>query len=474
MIFTSFEFIFFFALVLGLRALCKSFAVEKIFLLVASYFFYGSWKPAYMLLLLAVSSFDYFIGTRLPGIASPARRRIFLAMSLVLNLGLLGIFKYTNFFLSNLQNIATWLGYSVHFARLDIVLPAGISFFTFQSMSYTIDVYRGKLTPCRRYTDFLLFVAFFPQLFAGPIVRAVDFLPQLARRVRASLREIEHGLAQFALGAVKKVVISDQISPHVDQIFANPGLYDAPTLLFSMFGYAAQIYCDFSGYSDMAIGLARMMGYRFGDNFRMPYAAATIAEFWQRWHISLSSWLRDYLYIPLGGNRGTAARTAANLMATMLLGGLWHGASWNFIIWGALHGSALILQRQITPHSTRLLVRLGRVPNFLWACVGRTATLTVVLVGWVFFRAQGLGNATHFLTRIARWDTSGIRTLSPQILTACAVLTLIHLTIQRDRDWVAEIPERSIAYRILAYAFLLFCIVAFGASDSSAFIYFQF
>jgi len=301
MIFTSYEFVLFFAAVLAIRSCLRNFSAEKWFLLVASYVFYMSWSIPCGFLILATSLVDFCVGIGLGRIESPRQRKLLLVVSIFANLGVLGCFKYTNFFLANTSGLLGMLGFQVPRWHYDILLPAGISFFTFQSMTYTIETYRGKIKPCHSLRDFLLFVAFFPQLLAGPINRAVELLPQFARRVRASLVDFEAGLVQFGLGAVKKLVISDQIAPNVDLIFSNPGSYDGFTLLQGAIGYGIQIYCDFSGYSDMAIGCARMMGFRFMENFQMPYSSTNITEFWRRWHISLSSWFRDYLYIPLGG-----------------------------------------------------------------------------------------------------------------------------------------------------------------------------
>ena len=467
MIFTSFEFILFFLMVLLVRQGLLSFEKEKWFLLAASYLFYASWSLPCLGLILFTSLVDYFIGLRLARLDDAAGRKRLLVLSLVLNLGVLGFFKYTNFLIDNAAAGLSLLGFKGVLPHFDILLPAGISFFTFQSMSYTIDVYRRHIQPCQSWRDFLLFVAFFPQLVAGPIVRAADFLPQLLRRVRGTAADVESGLALFALGAVKKAVLSDQLAPHVEMIFATPGQFDAVTLLQGAVGYALQIYCDFSGYSDMAIGCARMMGYRFLDNFQMPYSAANITEFWRRWHISLSTWLRDYLYIPLGGNRLGTGRTYVNLLLTMVLGGLWHGASWNFVIWGALHGAALALHKLWLSRMGPAVGRLRGVSKLGWELFSRALTLAVVLLGWCFFRAQTFGGAWQFVRRIVTWDMAGDRVWSHQILVALAAVVLVHLLISKESHWAEEMPERHPVQRILAYAALLILIVCLGATDAS-------
>jgi alginate O-acetyltransferase complex protein AlgI len=474
MIFTSFEFALFFAAVVLLRHWLTNFEVEKWFLLVASYLFYMSWSLPCLGLILFTSLVDYFIGLRLGKVEDPAGRKSLLVFSLILNLGVLGYFKYTNFFLDNTGSVLSLLGFKIQIPHYDILLPAGISFFTFQSMSYTIDVYRRHLQPCQSCRDFLLFVAFFPQLVAGPIVRAADFLPQLLKRVRGTAVDVEAGLALFALGVVKKIVVSDQIAPHVEMIFANPGQFDAVTLLQGALGYTVQIYCDFSGYSDMAIGCARMMGYRFLDNFQMPYSAANITEFWRRWHISLSTWLRDYLYIPLGGNRHGARRTYVNLMLTMLLGGLWHGASWNFVVWGGGHGVALAVHKFWAVTVGPKIRRQGTLVKFVWDAISRALTLAFVVVGWILFRAHSFGDATGMIKRIMTWDISGARVFSHHIVAALIAVALTHLLVQKNRNWAEEMPGRSVPVRILAYSALLILIVCLGATDAAPFIYFQF
>jgi alginate O-acetyltransferase complex protein AlgI len=474
MIFTSFEFVLFFTVVLLVRTCIRHFSVEKWFLLVASYLFYMSWSIPCALLIFFTSLVDYFVGVGLGRIEDDKKRKILLVLSVVANLGVLGYFKYTNFFLDNAWWALTSLGFHATRQHFDILLPVGISFFTFQSMTYTIETYRRNIKACHSPRDFMLFVAFFPQLLAGPINRAVDLLPQFKQRLRPNAVDFEYGLAQFALGAVKKLVISDRIAPHVDLIFGAPGNYDAFTLLQGLVGYAIQIYCDFSGYSDMAIGCARMMGFKFMENFQMPYSSGSITEFWRRWHISLSTWFRDYLYIPLGGNRKGSARTYANLMATMLLCGLWHGASWNFVFWGGLHGVSLSIHRAWKAWDPLASIKTNSAFNLLWSVFARFLTLGVVLAGWLFFRAQSWADASQYLVRLLTWSHDGTRLVSPYIVAAFLVVLLAHLTFQKDRNWAEEISQKPVPLRIVNYAALVLLIVCLGATDSSPFIYFQF
>jgi alginate O-acetyltransferase complex protein AlgI len=474
MIFTSFEFIIFFVFVLVIRSFLRSFTAERWFLLVVSYLFYMSWSIPCGFLILGTSVVDYYVGVALGRIENPQKRKLLLVVSIVANLGVLGFFKYTNFLLDNVSLALNSLGYQAQRWHYDILLPAGISFFTFQSMTYTIETYRGKLKPCHSLRDFLLFVGFFPQLLAGPINRAADLLPQFAQRIRANWLDFEIGLVTFGLGAMKKLVISDQIAPNVDLIFNSPGKYDGFTLLQGVLGYAVQIYCDFSGYSDMAIGCARMMGIRFKENFQMPYSAVSITEFWRRWNISLSSWFRDFLYIPLGGNRKGLARTYINLLITMLLCGLWHGASWNFVFWGAIHGVALATHRAWQAWDPLKSLQQNAVFHFLWTGFSRLLTLSVVLFGWIFFRVQTWSDATLYISRLAHWSLDGVRVVSPYIVPALGGVAVVHLLFNKDRNWAQEVPERSMVLRITAYSALAVLLSLLGATDSAPFIYFQF
>jgi alginate O-acetyltransferase complex protein AlgI len=467
-IFSSFEFLIFFTAVVALRSGMRNLEREKRFLLAASWLFYMSWGPRFVLLIIFTSLVDWWIGRRLGETEDEGRRRRLLVTSLVLNLGVLAFFKYTGFVVENGWLALHALGWEPDPITLDILLPVGVSFFTFQSMSYTIDVYRREIPPCRSAVDLCLFVAFFPQLVAGPIVRAADFLPQLMRRVRPTAWDVEWGLVLFGIGAFKKLVISDQIAAHVDLAFERPGQFGSAFLLQGLVGYAIQIYCDFSGYSDMAIGCARIMGYEFKANFRMPYAAVGMADFWRRWHISLSTWLRDYLYIPLGGNRKGAVRTYVNLMITMLLGGLWHGARWNFVIWGALHGAALCAERILRRRAPA--PRPGRVGVLArWL-----ATMAVVLLGWVFFRAPTLAGAMAFLTGLLGGNAEGARVISPQILAATALMAMAIVHRCDSVEIVPRLMAARPATRLAVYAGLLTAVACLGATDASPFIYFQF
>lgn len=337
MIFSSFEFFVFLGLLLTILAACPKVFRSQV-LLLASWWFYAAWDPRFLLLILFVSGVGYVCGLGIwahRGNKRKAWRVMWVGVGAML--AVLAYFKYTNFLLDSLLPMFSLNGSDFH---QNIVLPVGLSFFTFQVISYLVDVYREEIEPSRSLREFCLYVAFFPQLVAGPIVRAKDFLPQLQHHIVLNHEYLYLGAQVFALGFVQKIFIADRLAEFVDPVFAHPGLFDAATLWLGLFAYSVQIFCDFSGYSHMAFGIALILGFRLPENFRMPYLAESIAEFWHRWHISLSSWLRDYLYIPLGGSRCSEPRVHANLMITMLLGGLWHGASWNFVLWGGMpwHG----------------------------------------------------------------------------------------------------------------------------------------
>ena len=471
MIFTSIEFVVFFAVLLLIRSAVRNFTVEKWILLIASWLFYMSWNPPFVILIIGISVFDYFVGRQLERTDGERARKTLLIASLAANLGLLAFFKYTNFLLGIWNDSLDAFGVRSAPIVMNIILPAGISFHTFQSMSYTIDVYRRQLPACHSLRDFMLFVAFFPQLVAGPIVRATEFLPQLYARRRASWHQWETGLSLFALGAIKKLVISDQISPHVDIVFNEPALYDGISLLLATLGFGTQIYCDFSGYSDMAIGSARLLGYELPTNFAMPYSSTSITEFWRRWHISLSTWLRDYLYIPLGGNRRGNIRTEINLMLTMLLGGLWHGASWNFIVWGGLHGAALVIHKMWRRMSQTRGVR--NQSSGVAKGAGWLLTMTVVFAAWVFFRAPDLAASVQIIWKIVT-VADGLRMISPQIIAALLAIAVVHILLPKDIDLSEHVVQTPVVIRIAAYTAAVMTIFLFGARESSPFIYFQF
>ncbi|MGE3804574.1 MAG: MBOAT family protein [Gemmataceae bacterium] len=345
MSFASLTFIGFLAVVLLIYHLLRRREHKYTFLLLASWFFYASWSPPLLALLLFITGLNFYAGARIEQSTSPRARKAWLWTAIVIDLCLLSFFKYAGFLVQNSLSVAHWLGWSMSDFTVSIVLPLGISFYTFQAISYTVDVYRGDIKAVGSFRDFALFLSFFPQLIAGPIVRASEFLPQLETPPRVTAQHVVDGLHWIVLGFFKKVFLADQLAIFVDMVFADPGSFDAATLRWAIVAYAAQIYCDFSGYSDIAIGCGKWLGFELPINFRFPYLSASITEFWQRWHITLGSWLRDYLYIPLGGSRRGQFRTYFNLMLTFLLCGFWHGASWTYAIWGAYNGLMLCVHR---------------------------------------------------------------------------------------------------------------------------------
>jgi alginate O-acetyltransferase complex protein AlgI len=471
MLFVELAFLPFFVLVLAVHWLLRDATWRKAWLLLASAYFYGSWDWRFLALIAFSTLLDYAVALALerPG----ARRKLWLAVTLAGNLGLLGFFKYFGFFVDSAVTFLGALGFQAHRPTLAIVLPVGISFYTFQTLSYTLDVYLGNLRARRSLLDFALFVGFFPQLVAGPIVRAADFLPQLDEpRVWARV-DVRAALTLFGIGFLKKACVSDNLAPHVDRFFADPAQFDALSAWIAVLAYALQIYCDFSGYSDMALACAALLGYELCLNFARPYLARNVTEFWRRWHISLSTWLRDYLYVPLGGNRGGRWRTYRNLMLTMLLGGLWHGAGWNFVIWGGLHGAALCALRlwnEFVPggaaaRSSPLRTVLATALTFVFVCFC-----------WIFFRAQDLDGALVTARSFVLWDAAGSASLSRGLLVPLAALALLHVLAESAvgarlaRAWHAQ-PLWTFAVLGGLIAALALTLVP---ASSRPFIYFQF
>jgi alginate O-acetyltransferase complex protein AlgI len=403
MVFTTFAFAKFFAVVLVGLALMPNRTMRQLLLLVASAYFYAYWNASFLLLLLTPSVIDYWCSLRISGTEDPRQRRKWLLVSIITNLGLLAYFKYANFFLENIGFIT---GRSI--PHLDIILPAGISFYTFKTLSYTIDVYRREIPASRSLWQYAMFVTYFPELIAGPIVRASIFLPQMTRSLRPSWSRAFVGSQIVLLGVTKKLLVADRLAIFVDPVFADPAAFEPWTVISAVVAYSLQIYCDFSGYSDIAIGISKIIGFDLPENFNMPYASLSMVEFWRRWHMTLSSWLRDYLYIPLGGNRRGRLNTYRNLMMTMLLGGLWHGASWNFVFWGFLHGSALAANHWWT-RDRKQAPRGAPRTRQSWAIVlcKWVATYGFTCVTWVFFRSRDFGTSLLILRKMFGLDTSG-------------------------------------------------------------------
>ncbi|MFK5956663.1 MAG: MBOAT family protein [Planctomycetota bacterium] len=468
MLFTEFRFLAFFALVFVVHWCLRGVKARKAWLLLTSYAFYAAWDWRFLGLIVGSTLVDYVAGMRIHDASNDRSRKWWLRLSLFVNLGILGFFKYCDFFLSSAAGLLTSLGFEPHIGTLQIILPVGVSFYTFQTMSYSLDIYYRRLQPTRSLLDLSLFVGFFPQLVAGPIVRASDFLPQLKTPRRIARIAFKPALFLFLSGFIKKAVISDNLAPMVDAYFSDPGNWAVGAAWIAVPAYAVQIYCDFSGYSDMAIACAAMLGYQLCLNFNAPYLAVDIQDFWRRWHISLSTWLRDYLYIPLGGSRGSSFATYRNLMITMLLGGLWHGASWNFVLWGGLHGIALAFHRLWHRGLG------GRLPDSaLRRILSTVFTFWFVCICWILFRAPDFESAWTSLQAFVLFQSTGTESLDTDWVYLFAVLLVAHEVAQRLRkvDVLQHTPSWLFAF---VYGVLFALTFAFSRVDHPPFIYFQF
>jgi len=470
MLFPTLGFLLFFLIVAAaMAALGTRFAAKKTVLVVASYYFYAQWDWRFCFLLAGSSVVSYVAGQLIDRASDERRARTILGIAVALHLGLLGIFKYFDFFISSANQLARLLGLEHEVPFIEILLPVGISFFTFHGISYITDVYRRDVAVCRNPLDMLLYMSFFPQLVAGPIVRAAYFLPQLAR---PSTEPIPVGPALLLIlsGLFKKVVIANYLATGlVDPVFSAPTSYGGPDLLLATYGYAVQIFCDFSAYSDMAIALAALLGFRFPANFNQPYRAQRLREFWQRWHISLSTWLRDYLYKPLGGNRGGRLNTYRNLLLTMLLGGLWHGAAWKFVAWGALHGGGLAVERMLEPW-------IGR--RALSPAAKIIATLIVfhfVCLAWIFFRAEDFAVASLYIGGLASGWGEGVQQAGPFVVALIAIGLAGQFTPDALFDRVALAFARVPSWGLGAMAGIVVAMInALGPEGVAPFIYFRF
>jgi alginate O-acetyltransferase complex protein AlgI len=493
MLFNSTQFLIFFPVVVFFYFLLPH-RFRWMLLLVASYYFYMCWKAEYLLLILVSTLVDYYAAIQMSKQTILTKRKIYLILSLFVNLGLLFGFKYFNFFNDSLRTIFDQFNIFYDVPVFKVLLPVGISFYTFQTLSYTIDVYRKKREPEKHLGIFALYVAFFPQLVAGPIERSTRLLPQLIQKYNFNYDRVTDGLKLMLWGFFKKVVIADRVAVIVNQVYNNPSDAAGLPLLIGTYLFAFQIYCDFSGYSDIAIGTAQVFGINLMQNFRRPYFAKSIREFWQRWHISLSTWFRDYLYMSLGGNRTTHWRWYYNVIIVFLISGLWHGANWTFVIWGGLHGSYYLFSywtRNIRPKLTRLF-KLDKVP-FLQKTLRVFFIFNIVVFGWIFFRANNLSDAifiiTHLFTGLGgvlnRIRELGISPgifnygfdlpVSEMFIGMCAIIILgIHHLIQRKRSARTWLKTKPIWVRWAVYYGLVIAILVFGFMEPSEFIYFQF
>ncbi len=472
MVFNSLTFVVFFACVLVLHNLPLGWTTKKANLLVASYLFYAAWNPPFVALLWISTVVDWWAAKKLVHAQRPASRRAWMLLSVVVNLGMLGYFKYGGFLTANFAALMESAGVAWQPPALDIVLPVGISFYTFATLSYTLDIYLRRAKPANNFLDYALFVTFFPHLVAGPIMRPTELVPQFAAPRRASAQQLYFGLALMTLGLFQKVVLADGfLAPAAEAVYSPhagaPGMLDA---WMGTLAFGGQIFCDFAGYSTTAIGAAMCLGFAMPDNFRFPYAAVGFSDFWRRWHITLSAWLRDYLYIPLGGNRHGAARTCFALLATMLLGGLWHGASWTFVAWGGLHGLYLVAERTLRQRFA------GYVPGPLALFGLGLLTYALVNITWVFFRAEGFAQAWTVLRGMFGGNAAAAPILGfAQLSVVGVIVTAIvaaHWAMRR-RTLEAMLAQRHPLPLAACLGTMAFAVAATQGSGT-AFIYFQF
>ena len=470
MLFNSETFWIFFLVVLGLYQLLGHRA-QNLLLLLASYVFYGCWSVRFLALIAASTIIDYIVARSIEKCSSERSKRVLLGISIAANLGILGVFKYYGFFAGELAQLLDSVGLPAMVPTFHVVLPVGISFYTFQTMSYTIDVARGRCPATHNFWDFALYVAFFPQLVAGPIERATRFLPQITNRRRVTAEQVRDGVFLILNGLIRKIVIADNMAVLANSIFARPAHeLTGWEVLLGTYAFAFQIYGDFSGYSSIARGVAKLLGFDLMTNFRMPYFAVSPSDFWRRWHISLSQWLRDYLYISLGGNRHGRWRTYRNLMLTMLLGGLWHGANWTFLIWGALHGLYLCLARILS------LEDKDPQPIPLWRRILQMCVMFhLVCLGWLFFRADSLPHAFALLHQLLLPTplTPTALTILGLLIVFCTPLLMFECWLESHRDPLAA-TQIHWTWRACGYACALMVLIHFPAPTSTEFIYFQF
>ncbi|WP_439241468.1 MBOAT family O-acyltransferase [Lonepinella sp. BR2474] len=473
MLFPTVEYALFFVFAFAVSwGLWRNNTARKVFLLVASYVFYGVWEWYYVLLLFAISLFSYFIAARIQYHPNRSVQKRWLIFGVSVCLAVLAYYKYIGFFVLNIINVANIFGQDLTINIASPILPLGISFFVFHAISLFGDTYQQKVAVQIKPLDVLLYIAFFPQLIAGPILRASAFLPQLQQSPKP--QDIRATLAWMLIlsGLIKKVIISNYLSSMlVDQVFESPQSYNGMDILLAIYGYAVQIYCDFSGYTNMAIGCAFLLGYKFPKNFDSPYYATNPQDFWRRWHISLSTWLRDYLYIPLGGSRASVSRTHVNLFITMVLGGLWHGASWNFVIWGCLHGIYLIIHRTWAMNTHATLTTLRQTTAWRW--LSRFLLFHAVCLAWIFFRAADLDTAWQMI--------QGLHNIDMSILVTPAIIGLILVGLfaqyrpkRWDRTLELEVSHWHPVMIGIAIAVVIYLIELYGPTGVAPFIYFQF
>lgn len=478
MLFNSVDFIVFFTVVFSVYWLipAERIKVQNIWILVASYFFYGWWDWRFLILIFISTFSDYVLGSLMSKTNQKSKKNWLLFFSLVSNIGLLAVFKYLNFFLESFIGAFSIFGYTFSIERLYIILPVGISFYTFQTLSYTIDIYRGKIPPAKDFTTFAAFVSFFPQLVAGPIERASNLLPQFYKKRTFNYTLAKDGLRQILWGLFKKMIIADSAAVYVNEIFSNSADYNGSTLVIGAVLFAFQIYCDFSGYSDIAIGVAKLFGFRLMDNFAFPYFSRDIAEFWRRWHISLSTWFRDYLYIPLGGSRHGKWLSIRNIFIVFIVSGFWHGANWTFIVWGLIH-AMMYLPLFIFGSNRKNLDQVGNGSLFPSLSDVRNIMLTFSLttLGWIFFRAESITHAFEILDQIFSVSIFQIPEIRPYYLIGVIILFVVVEWVGREgkfaiQDMFINWP-RTLRWGV--YYVIIWSILSVSQPEQD-FIYFQF
>ncbi|WP_033959533.1 MBOAT family O-acyltransferase [Psychroserpens jangbogonensis] len=483
MFFNSIDFAIFFPIVFILYWLVsQKLFLRNLLVLVASYVFYGWWDWRFLLLIVISSLVDFIVGQKLYKSENLKQRKGLLSISLIVNLGFLVYFKYTNFFIDTFVDSFRLFGKELEISTLNIILPVGISFYTFQTLSYTIDIYRKQLKPTKNWLAFFSFVAFFPQLVAGPIERASHLLPQFYKTYKFNYNLVKSGLLLMAFGLFKKMVIADRAAILVNQVYNNPTDYHGYETILATVLFAFQIYCDFSGYSDIAIGAARTMGFDLMKNFDSPYFSKSITEFWRRWHISLSTWFRDYVYIPLGGSRNGKYRTYANLFIVFVVSGLWHGAAMTFVVWGAIHGFIIVLEKVLTKYRKKIFTSKNHFLNYFLAI---PLTFIIVCFAWIFFRANSFNDAMIVINNSFIFPPFSLDNILSKefdrreywVLIVAIVILLLKDFIDRNDKWIENLNKLNIVFRWLIYLVIVLSIIFYGqyGDDTPAeFIYFQF
>ncbi len=437
MLFNQIEFIIFFIIFLPCYYCIRNNTIRNALILVASYYFFIYWDYRVCMLILVPTLSVFAIALAMNKYSN--HRKFFLFISVVINISILGFFKYFNFFISSFSYIFHAIG--IKTSTINIIVPLGISFYTFRVLSYTIDVYRKKISPCRNLLHFAVFLAFFPVILAGPLVRGPSLLPQLQKTPSFTRENFHTGIKLFIMGLFQKVFVADRLAPFVNHFWENHAVFDSPTTWLAVFAYTLQIYCDFAGYSNMAIGVGKMMGFELGVNFNFPYLATSVQEFWRRWHISLSEWIRDYLYFPLGGSRQSNFTTYRNLLVAMTLCGLWHGAAWTFAFWGTLHGIALAINRFPISYSLRFFK--SSTYQKVDCMLSWLSTMMLVSCGWVFFRSSNFLQALSILRQMLFPSMQGVAWHPPFVLFALAGAALLHIMKAMGISWFNELPEKA-------------------------------